>query len=61
NLNAPAAPTAAAGNVKLTTGGAPGASGPGGKASANGNGKAAPKAAPTKNTKAKPKPKKRGR
>ncbi len=61
NLNAPAAPTASAANVKLTSGGAPGASGPGGKASANGNGKAAPKAAPTKNTKAKPKPKKRGR
>jgi len=57
NLNAPAAPTAAASNVKLTAGGAPAPGASGGKATANGNGKAAP----TKNTKAKPKPKKRGR
>jgi hypothetical protein len=61
NLNAPAAPTAAAGNVKLAAGGAPAPGSPGGKASANGNGKTSTKAAPTKNTKAKPKPKKRGR
>ena len=61
NLNAPAAPTAAAGDVKLTGGGAPAPGAAGGKASANGNGKTSTKAAPTKNTKAKPKPKKRGR
>ncbi|MCI0524139.1 MAG: hypothetical protein L0Y75_02655 [Acidobacteria bacterium] len=61
NLNAPDAPTAAASNVKLTAGGAPVPGSQGGKASANGNGKAAPKAAPTKNTKAKPKPRKRKR
>jgi hypothetical protein len=61
NLNAPAAPTATTGNVKLTAGGAPAPGGQGGKASANGNGKTSTKAAPTKNTKAKPKPKKRGR
>jgi hypothetical protein len=59
NLNAPAAPTAAAGNVKLTAGGAPAPGAAGGKASANGSAKTNGKAAPTKNTKAKPKPRRR--
>jgi hypothetical protein len=59
NLNAPAAPTATAGNVKLTAGGAPAPGAAGGKASANGSSKTNGKATPTKNTKAKPKPRRR--